>query len=215
MLRCRCLLAAALVAVVAITTFASAAVPSAHPAAGQVRTVTATVELGGLDGKTYVVDITARESDFVQQATNSEASIGWSACVKPKGHAVKCGPKHSYRIVLTTKQLTIASDGSTAHMLLTIASLSFGIVWTRDESTEAFTFSANTSGVSAGDPRSSGTARAAGRVFGTNCSGAGTVEIDDIVYTDEPSPLPGATGPVAAPAPLRPKGSHKPQCLHA
>jgi hypothetical protein len=208
------LLALATSAVAVAGTSAYGVGPVAQPVAGQVRTVTSTVEIGGVDHKTYVVTVTARQAAFVEQPVTSAASIGWRACWRD-GHKAGCGEQHLYRLALTSQQLDIASDGSVARLLVKLGGLPWALSWSRTARAWTVTVVVDASGATVGDPSKSGPATTTGRVFGVACSGIGSVDISEVVDVVPPQPLPGSTSPVTVPAALRPSGVRKPQCLSA
>jgi hypothetical protein len=163
------------------------------PVAGTVRTVTATVQLGGTDGRTYVVTVTGRQTEVVGQPTTSEVSLGWKACVRAAKAKVTCGPTTAYRIDTTPSQFNVAADGSAAQLLLNVARSPLHLDWTRTSKSQSFRVAADDQGLTASDPTVTGPATATGTVFAVACHGPASVEVAHVVRTSPPERLAGSS----------------------
>jgi hypothetical protein len=192
-----------------------AGMANAEPAVGSVRTVTSTAQLGGLDGKTYVITVVGRQMSFVNAEQTNEVSVGWHACWRTPTHSIACGRTTAYRLEATSQQLTIASDGSSASLVLSIGNAPLHLTWTRLSAPGDVHggVTVNDTGADVEDPTSGGPATMSGQVFGVSCHGDGIVKIDEVAYKAPPAPLPGSSRPPVLPSALRRAHHRAPKCL--
>lgn len=197
--RPRAVLVTTLAGLIAVAGGASAA---PLPAVGTVKTVSATLQIGGTDGRTYVLTVTGQQRDLAGQTTSSEVSLGWRSCLRDRRGKTTCSTPTAYRIQTTTGEFSVAADGSTARLLLRVSDTPLDLTWERIDSSHSLNFSVDTDGVAASDPTSSGPATAHGKVFAVTCRGNATVQTNYVLRTAAPTALPGSTQPPRVPAAL-------------
>jgi hypothetical protein len=163
---------------------------SANPFAGEVRTAATTFQLGGRDGRTWIVRLSLNEVRPVGGEVTRTFDLSLQPCVQAKTGRVTCAAKTAYRGDVAPGAGGVADDLTSAALRATIAGTVVDVAWdvaTPDPGTTAAGAIAEDDGeVSVQHSRAGGVGLARGVVLGPRCTARGSVGGGYLARTDGP-----------------------------
>src|SRR4051812_43358207 len=143
------------------------------PYAAEFRTATTTFELGGRDGRTWLVGLTYDELRPAGGAVGRSLTLSLRPCTSDAQRHVRCGAESVYRTVVTDG--AIAADLGTAYVRAGIAGAPVDVAWSVNASATDTLATVSPEQVVARRAYAGGNGPADGVVLGPRCHATGSV----------------------------------------
>jgi hypothetical protein len=202
-----------LLAVLPFVALAGPASAAPRPFAGEVRTATTTFQLGGRDGRTWLVGLTLDELRPAGGSVDRSLVLSLRPWAAGRTRTVPCSPTRGYRVRVTDAQGGIADDLGSAFVRLTVAGARLDLSWsaTLDKTSQVASVDADEVDVRHAYQGSSG--EVAGVVLGPRCATSGEVGGGYVVRRSGPPARAGVTPPAHLPTALVPAHGWIPRCV--
>jgi hypothetical protein len=203
----RLLAVAAIAAVLAHPAVASA---RARPYAAEFRTATTTFELGGRDGRTWLVGLTVEELRPVGGAVDRSLLVTLRPCTTA-GRQVRCAAETAYRTRVTDGG--VAADLATAYVRVHVMGAPVDVSWVVSGTRTDTLASVSDHEAVVRRAHEGGQGPADGVVLGPRCHATGTIGGGYVVRAAGPAARAGTTPPAHLPAAIAPSHGWVPACV--
>lgn len=202
-----------LAAVLPLLALAGPASAARQPFAGEVRTATTTFELGGRDGRTWLVGLTLDELRPLNGPVDRSLGLTLQPCRADRTRKITCAPVQAYRVPVSDEQGGIAADVSSAFVRLTVAGARLDLSWNATVEATREVANLSTSEIDVRYAQQGDTGRVAGVVLGPRCSTSGEVGGGYVFRSAGRPTRTGVAPPARLPAALLPAHGWTPPCV--
>jgi hypothetical protein len=204
------LLAAEVAAALLLAALPRGAGAQAPVFAGEVRTASTTFQLGGRDGRTWLVHVSLDELRPVGGAVSRTLGVSLRPCAVSHGRT-RCGAEQRYRTSVADG--AVAADLRSAYVRTRVLGASLDLSWSVDVGHSASVAAVSDGEVAVRHAYQGGAGPVRGIVLGPRCSADGEVGGGYVVRLAGPPPRPGGVPPAALPAALTPAHGWVPACV--
>jgi hypothetical protein len=183
----------------------------AGPYAAEFRTATTTFELGGRDGRTWVVGLTLEELRPIGAAVDRSLVVSLTPCTFDANKQAHCAGQTTYRTPVSDG--AIAADLTTASVRARVAGALIDLSWTVSGTTADTLATVSNDGVVARRAYEGGEGPVDGVVLGPHCAARGSVGGGYLVRRAGRPPQPGAAPPAHLPRAIAPTHGWAPRCV--
>ena len=181
------------------------------PFAGEVRVATTTFELGGRDGRTWLVGLTLDELRPLTGGLTRTLTLSLRPCSVDAKKQVRCADPVTYRAPVEAGG--IAGDLRSAYVRTRVAGAPVDLSWSVTMTVNAAIANISTDEVDVRHTATGGSGPVAGVVLGPRCSTDGQVGGGYVVRRSGP-PVPAATDtPATLPSALSATSRWRPRCV--
>lgn len=181
--------------------------------AGEVRTATTTFELGGRDGRTWLVGVALDEVRPVGGTVTRGLAVTLQPCTVRSRQKPRCAAATTYRTPVTASQGAVADDLSTAYVRARVAGALVDLSWSVAATHSTSVATVSDQEVTAHHAYASGSGPVVGVVLGPRCRTSGWVGGTYVVRRGGPPPQAGSAPPSTLPRALLPASGWSPRCV--
>jgi hypothetical protein len=184
--------------------------------AGEVRSASTTFQLGGRDGRTWLVGLTLDEVRPLRGAISRSLVLSLQPCTTDRHHKAHCAATKTYRAALAEGSGAVRDDLRSAYVRTRIAGARIDLAWTVDVPAGISSIAHVDGDEGVVEVRNAqqegGSGPVAGIVLGPRCRTTGEVAGAYVVRRNG-LPQPGDEPPSSLPAPLLPSHGWTPRCV--